>query len=196
MTSFFHCFKLLSLLALTNNRHLELDDTDNLDIVNPCHIRDMLNRSKVIGLVTFITLSSGCHREKTWLPDYLWISFSMCYLFHKWQCFFALSTFDIYKFLFNRSSSGKYVLPWIYSILVNHGHNIIAQESGPRLLDSLHKVSGIKVCFVIYMLICKLTFNSSHFIYNMKNSDLIILPLIPFCRFCYHSFVIDVSMMS
>ncbi|KAJ1383308.1 WD40/YVTN repeat-like-containing domain superfamily [Sesbania bispinosa] len=40
----------------------------------------------------------------------------------------------------SRSSSGKYVLPWIYSILVNHGHNIIAQESVTRMLESLYKL--------------------------------------------------------
>ncbi|KAK7363533.1 hypothetical protein VNO77_05679 [Canavalia gladiata] len=42
----------------------------------------------------------------------------------------------------SRSSSGKYVLPWIYSILVNHGHNIIAQESVMRMLDSLDKITN------------------------------------------------------
>ncbi|XP_027331584.1 WD repeat-containing protein 43 [Abrus precatorius] len=41
----------------------------------------------------------------------------------------------------SRSSSGKYVLPWIYSILVNHGHNVIAQESVTRILDSLDKIA-------------------------------------------------------
>ncbi|XP_061349173.1 uncharacterized protein LOC133294506 [Gastrolobium bilobum] len=44
----------------------------------------------------------------------------------------------------SRSSSGKYVLPWIYSILVNHGHNVIAQESVTSMLDSLYKITNYR----------------------------------------------------
>ncbi|XVE65571.1 hypothetical protein DITRI_Ditri08aG0010400 [Diplodiscus trichospermus] len=39
----------------------------------------------------------------------------------------------------SRSCSGKYVLPWIYSILVNHGHVIMSQESPTQMLNSLSK---------------------------------------------------------
>ncbi|KAE9602578.1 putative transcription factor WD40-like family [Lupinus albus] len=38
------------------------------------------------------------------------------------------------------SYSAKYVLPWIYSILVNHGHTVIAEDSATHMLDSLHKI--------------------------------------------------------
>ncbi|TKY54188.1 Small-subunit processome, Utp12 [Spatholobus suberectus] len=44
----------------------------------------------------------------------------------------------------SRSSSGKYILPWIYSILVNHGHNVIAQESVTCTLDSLDKITNFR----------------------------------------------------
>ncbi|CAJ1940945.1 unnamed protein product [Sphenostylis stenocarpa] len=39
----------------------------------------------------------------------------------------------------SRSSSGKYILPWIYGILVNHAHNVIAEKSDTHTLDSLDK---------------------------------------------------------
>ncbi|XP_050216560.1 uncharacterized protein LOC126667597 [Mercurialis annua] len=42
----------------------------------------------------------------------------------------------------SRSCSGKYVLPWIYSILVNHGHHIMAQDrSETQMLNSLFKLT-------------------------------------------------------
>ncbi|XP_008223261.1 PREDICTED: uncharacterized protein LOC103323078 [Prunus mume] len=40
-----------------------------------------------------------------------------------------------------RSSSGNYVLPWIYSILVNHSHHIMSQEPETQMLSSLLKVT-------------------------------------------------------
>ncbi|XP_022741436.1 WD repeat-containing protein 43 isoform X1 [Durio zibethinus] len=40
----------------------------------------------------------------------------------------------------SRSYSGKYVLPWIYSILVNHGH-VMSQESITQMLNSLSKTT-------------------------------------------------------
>ncbi|XWS14136.1 hypothetical protein CRYUN_Cryun36dG0097500 [Craigia yunnanensis] len=39
----------------------------------------------------------------------------------------------------SRSYGGKYVLPWIYSVLVNHGHLVMSQESLTQLLNSLTK---------------------------------------------------------
>ncbi|KAK8470978.1 hypothetical protein PHAVU_003G108800 [Phaseolus vulgaris] len=44
----------------------------------------------------------------------------------------------------SRSSSGKYILPWIYSILVNHAHNVIAEESDTLKLDSLDKITNFR----------------------------------------------------
>ncbi|KAF2313847.1 hypothetical protein GH714_018285 [Hevea brasiliensis] len=42
----------------------------------------------------------------------------------------------------SRSCSGKYVLPWIYCILVNHGHYIMAQEKpDAQMLNSLLKIT-------------------------------------------------------
>ncbi|XP_037491320.1 WD repeat-containing protein 43 isoform X2 [Jatropha curcas] len=42
----------------------------------------------------------------------------------------------------SRSCSGQYVLPWIYCILVNHGHSIVAQEKPEsHMLNSLLKVT-------------------------------------------------------
>uniref|UniRef100_A0A2P2L3T9 Uncharacterized protein n=1 Tax=Rhizophora mucronata TaxID=61149 RepID=A0A2P2L3T9_RHIMU len=41
----------------------------------------------------------------------------------------------------SRSHSGNYVLPWIYSILVNYGHSIMAHEKPEtQMLSSLLKV--------------------------------------------------------
>ncbi|RVW99212.1 hypothetical protein CK203_018987 [Vitis vinifera] len=37
------------------------------------------------------------------------------------------------------SCSGNYVLPWIYTILVNHSQHIVSQEPVTQLLDSLHQ---------------------------------------------------------
>ncbi|XP_062076571.1 uncharacterized protein LOC133781549 isoform X2 [Humulus lupulus] len=39
------------------------------------------------------------------------------------------------------SCSGKYVMPWIYSILVNHNHHVSSQEPVTQMLNSLFKVS-------------------------------------------------------
>ncbi|PON88221.1 WD repeat containing protein [Trema orientale] len=39
------------------------------------------------------------------------------------------------------SCSGKYVMPWIYSILVNHSHHVVSQEPVTQTLNSLFKVS-------------------------------------------------------
>ncbi|PON61971.1 WD repeat containing protein [Parasponia andersonii] len=39
------------------------------------------------------------------------------------------------------SCSGKYVMPWIYSILVNHGRHVVSQEPVTQTLNSLFKVS-------------------------------------------------------
>ncbi|GFZ09041.1 transducin family protein [Actinidia rufa] len=44
----------------------------------------------------------------------------------------------------SRSHSGKYVLPWICCILVNHGDYVISQEPVTQLLDSLHKLTKSK----------------------------------------------------
>ncbi|KAL9225153.1 hypothetical protein vseg_001106 [Gypsophila vaccaria] len=40
----------------------------------------------------------------------------------------------------SRSCNGKYVLPWICSILIHHGHQIISQERGNDALYSLYKM--------------------------------------------------------
>ncbi|XP_050373548.1 uncharacterized protein LOC126791178 [Argentina anserina] len=40
-----------------------------------------------------------------------------------------------------RSSSGNYVLPWIYSILVNHSHYVMSEEPETQVLSSLFKVT-------------------------------------------------------
>ena len=56
-------------------------------------------------------------------------------------CFYCLRALVF----FNRSCSGNYVLPWIYTILVNHSQHIVSQEPVTQLLDSLHQV---KSCFL------------------------------------------------
>ncbi|KAF8084213.1 hypothetical protein N665_0729s0025 [Sinapis alba] len=41
-----------------------------------------------------------------------------------------------------RGRGGKYLLPWIYSIMVNHSHYIMSQESkSQQLLTTLHKIT-------------------------------------------------------
>lgn len=43
--------------------------------------------------------------------------------------------------LLNRGCGGRYLLPWIYSIMVNHSHYIMSQEpKNHQLLDTLLKV--------------------------------------------------------
>ncbi|XP_028083488.1 WD repeat-containing protein 43 isoform X3 [Camellia sinensis] len=44
----------------------------------------------------------------------------------------------------SRSCSGKYVLPWIYCILVNHSDYIISQEPVTQLLETLNKLTKSK----------------------------------------------------
>lgn len=41
----------------------------------------------------------------------------------------------------SRTCSGKYVLPWIYHILVNHGHHVMCQEPASQMLNSLCKIT-------------------------------------------------------
>ncbi|XP_054790516.1 U3 small nucleolar RNA-associated protein 5-like, partial [Prosopis cineraria] len=42
----------------------------------------------------------------------------------------------------SRSSTGKHALPWVYSILVIHGHYLISQENVTHMLDSLTKMAS------------------------------------------------------
>ncbi|KAL5182581.1 WD repeat-containing protein 43 [Glycine soja] len=44
----------------------------------------------------------------------------------------------------SRSSSGKYILPWIYSILVNHDLSGIPQQYVTRTLNSLDKITNFR----------------------------------------------------
>ncbi|KAL2921240.1 WD repeat-containing protein 43 [Bienertia sinuspersici] len=44
----------------------------------------------------------------------------------------------------SRSCSGKYVLPWIYNILVRHGHQILSQEPENATIYSLYKIAKSK----------------------------------------------------
>ncbi|GMI95070.1 Nuclear Glucose-responsive WD40 protein1, GLUCOSE HYPERSENSITIVE 40 [Hibiscus trionum] len=59
---------------------------------------------------------------------------------------FSMEPGDAHKLLENlvklwqsRSYSGKYVLPWIYSLLLTHGHLIMSRESVTQMLNSLSK---------------------------------------------------------
>ncbi|XP_038974299.1 uncharacterized protein LOC120103686 isoform X1 [Phoenix dactylifera] len=63
----------------------------------------------------------------------------------------SMSSSDAYKFLEilvsalkTRSASTNHAIPWIYCILVNHGHFIISQESSAQLLNCLQKMTGLK----------------------------------------------------
>ncbi|KAM7477695.1 hypothetical protein LguiA_025908 [Lonicera macranthoides] len=44
----------------------------------------------------------------------------------------------------SRSCGGKYVLPWICCVLVNHSEFVISQEPATQLLDSLYKLTRSK----------------------------------------------------
>ncbi|KAK8490756.1 hypothetical protein V6N13_135944 [Hibiscus sabdariffa] len=46
---------------------------------------------------------------------------------------------NLVKLWQSRSYSGKYVLPWIYSLLLTHGHLIMSRESVTQMLNSLSK---------------------------------------------------------
>ncbi|GMJ08385.1 Nuclear Glucose-responsive WD40 protein1, GLUCOSE HYPERSENSITIVE 40 [Hibiscus trionum] len=46
---------------------------------------------------------------------------------------------NLVKLWQSRSYSGKYVLPWIYSLLLTHGHLIMSRESLTQMLNSLSK---------------------------------------------------------
>ncbi|GAB4850842.1 hypothetical protein Ancab_030143 [Ancistrocladus abbreviatus] len=41
----------------------------------------------------------------------------------------------------SRSCGGRYVLPWIYSLLVNHRHEIISEDNKNADLDALYRIS-------------------------------------------------------
>ncbi|XP_059439762.1 uncharacterized protein LOC132172303 [Corylus avellana] len=41
----------------------------------------------------------------------------------------------------SRTCSGKYVLPWIYHIFLNHGHHVMSQEPTTQMLNSLSKIT-------------------------------------------------------
>ncbi|XP_073113785.1 uncharacterized protein [Elaeis guineensis] len=63
----------------------------------------------------------------------------------------SMSSSDAYKFLEilvsalkTRSASTNHAIPWIYCILVNHGHFITSQESSLQLLDCLQKITELK----------------------------------------------------
>ncbi|XP_077214068.1 transducin family protein / WD-40 repeat family protein [Tasmannia lanceolata] len=44
----------------------------------------------------------------------------------------------------SRSSSGKYVLPWIHGILINHSHYVISQEASTQMLEILYEMTRFK----------------------------------------------------
>ncbi|XP_023515262.1 WD repeat-containing protein 43 [Cucurbita pepo subsp. pepo] len=44
----------------------------------------------------------------------------------------------------SRLRSGKNVLPWIYSLLLNHNQHILSQEQSTQILDSLFKITKSK----------------------------------------------------
>ncbi|XP_074320356.1 uncharacterized protein LOC141657120 [Silene latifolia] len=44
----------------------------------------------------------------------------------------------------SRSCSGKYVLPWVYCILVHHGHQIMSEEPGNAAISYLYKIAKTK----------------------------------------------------
>ncbi|XP_042518962.1 WD repeat-containing protein 43 [Macadamia integrifolia] len=63
----------------------------------------------------------------------------------------SMTSADAYKLLTflvamwkSRSASGKYVLPWISSILVNHSHYVISQEPANQMLNSLYKMAEFR----------------------------------------------------
>ncbi|CAI9118994.1 OLC1v1020645C1 [Oldenlandia corymbosa var. corymbosa] len=71
----------------------------------------------------------------------------------------SLEPSEAYKLLkilvaawFSRSFPGRYVLPWICCILVNHSQFILDQEPGGQLLDSLFKLSKSREGSVQYLL--------------------------------------------
>lgn len=47
-----------------------------------------------------------------------------------------------------RSGSGNYVLPWIYSILVNHSHYVMSEEPETQVLSSLFKVTKSRMAAI------------------------------------------------
>lgn len=51
---------------------------------------------------------------------------------------------------FNRSCTGKNVLPWIYSILINHSCHLISEEPVTQTLNSLIKVKFQEVVITVY----------------------------------------------
>ncbi|XP_043709859.1 WD repeat-containing protein 43 [Telopea speciosissima] len=63
----------------------------------------------------------------------------------------SMTSADAYKLLTflvsmwkSRSGSGKYVLPWICSILVNHSRYVISQEPANQMLNSLYKMAEFR----------------------------------------------------
>ncbi|WOL18735.1 hypothetical protein Cni_G27532 [Canna indica] len=63
----------------------------------------------------------------------------------------SMSSIDAFKLLEvlisvwkKRSQNSNHILPWIYYILVNHGHFIMSQESSARMLDGLHKMIRLR----------------------------------------------------
>lgn len=63
----------------------------------------------------------------------------------------SMSPSDAYKHLLvlvatwkSRSGSGKSILPWINSILVNHSRYVISQESSTHILDMLYEMTSSK----------------------------------------------------
>lgn len=70
----------------------------------------------------------------------IWFFFSkLCILYESFVHWF-----------FNRSCCGKYILPWICCVLVNHSEFVISQEPVTQLLDSLYKVSYCEKKLIFY----------------------------------------------
>eukprot|EP00268_Persea_americana_P056369 TRINITY_DN6642_c0_g1_i2.p1 TRINITY_DN6642_c0_g1~~TRINITY_DN6642_c0_g1_i2.p1 ORF type:complete len:638 (-),score=171.77 TRINITY_DN6642_c0_g1_i2:575-2488(-) len=134
------------------------DDSDKTeeDAGTIC-MEDRLRSSGLLGNVDDLTRESfprippGISLKSTTLKDnHLWLEAKILEKKIK-EAVLAMSTTDAYKFLTVlvttwklRPGSGKYVLPWIRSILANHSHYAISQEPSTQMLGTLHEMTELK----------------------------------------------------
>ncbi|GAA0145365.1 hypothetical protein LIER_05577 [Lithospermum erythrorhizon] len=124
------------------------DDLDNLnaDFGTFC----MEDRLRSLGLITpSEDLASSPALDSSMLND---ITLETCVPQKKMKASILSMTpgeaYSLLKVLLSswqsRSYNGKYVLSWVYCILVNHHDYIVSQEPMTHLLDSLYKLSKSK----------------------------------------------------
>lgn len=133
--------KVLSDGIVTSVGDMDMDEPNKLCIEDKLRSLGILsNKDDVASNLTFnSTLSKGINLQEN-VPQKKMKATVLS--MEPWDALKQLK--DLVAMWHARSCSGKYVLPWIYTILVNHSHYVASQEPAIQVLESLCKITQSK----------------------------------------------------